>query len=259
LQATLSERAPLELLTTTPYIQVLTYPKVSLRAAKARVAELKQLGVDALVFEGRSKIGRLGILGLGTVGIVVKCMSRGSEHALKIRRRDANRPNLNEEYRLTLLANRAGVGATVYGHSKDFMIMEFLDSVELSDWLRSLSGGGTRLRAREMLHGLLNQCRKLDILGVDHGQLSNLRKHVVVAKGQPWIIDFETASRSRRPKNVTAAAQYLLVGGRISPLVRRLLGVKDIERVLASLRGYKEGLSDMAYVKLLAELRLAPP
>lgn len=259
MQATRSERAPLGELTHTPYIQILTYPRISLRAARSRIGQLKRLGVDSLIFEGKAKIGRLGILGVGTVGIVVKCSAGGTEYALKIRRTDANRPNLTEEYKLTVLANRAGVGATVHAHEKDFILLTLLEYEELSDWLRQLRGEGSRARAKEMIHALLNQCRKLDIIGLDHGQLSNLRKHAVVAEERPWIIDFESASRERKPKNVTAAAQCLLVGGKISPLVRRTLGVKDTVRVLGLLRDYKEGLSDFAYAKMLEGLRLAPP
>ncbi len=256
MQATHSERAPLEQLTRTPYIQILTYPRISLRTARSRVKQLERLGVDALVFEGRAKIGRLGVLGIGTVGLVVKCSAGGTEYALKIRRTDANRPNLDEEFRLTVLANGAGVGAMVYGHTKDFLLLKLLNYVELSDWLKQLSGEGSRRRAREMVHSVLNQCRTLDIMGLDHGQLSNLRKHVVVAEGKAWIIDFESAGRGRRPRNVTSAAQYLLVGGKVSPLVRGLLGVHGTEKILPLLRQYKEDLSDIAYSKLLEELKL---
>ncbi len=257
MQAILSERATLDQLTRTPYIQILTYPRISLRTARSRVKQVERLGVDALVFEGRSKIGRLGILGIGTVGLVVKCSAAGSEYALKIRRTDANRPSLDEEYRLTVLANRAGVGATVHRHTKDFILMKFLDHVELSDWLRQLRGEGARRRARDMIHSVLNQCRKLDILGLDHGQLSNLRKHVVVSEGRAWVIDFESAGMGRKPRNVTSAAQYLLVGGKISPLVRRMLGVRGTETILQLLRQYKEDLSDFSYSKFLEELKLA--
>jgi len=256
LEATPSEQVPLELLSRTPFVHVLTYPRISLRTAKSRIRQLENLGVDHLIFEGRARIGRLGVLGVGTVGLVVKCSAGGSTYALKIRRRDANRPSLNGEYKLTRFVNRFGIGATVYAHSKDFMLLKYLNYVELSEWLKGLRGDGTRRRARETIHGILNQCRRLDIMAVDHGQLSNLRKHVVVAEGRPWIIDFESASMSRRPSNVTSAAQYLLVGGRISPLVRRLLGVRDTGKVLERLREYKAGLSDTAYARLLAQLRL---
>ncbi len=252
-----SEQARLEDLTKVPYIQVLTYPRISLRDARTRLKQLRTLGVEELVFEGHTRVGRLGILGLGTVGIVVRARVAGEMHALKIRRLDANRPDMEAEFKVTSLANRVGVGPDVYNHTKDMILMKLIESQEVGDWLKGLEGEGTRRRAREMIHALLNQCRKLDIMGIDHGQLSNLRKHAVVAEGRPWIIDFESASTERRPKNVTTAAQYLFVGGAVSPLLRRTLGVRGTSDLKLLLAAYKRDLADYSYSRILECLRLA--
>jgi putative serine/threonine protein kinase len=251
-----SEHASLELLTKTPYIQVLTYPRISLGEAKSRIEQLRALEVEEIVFQGHSKVGRLGILGLGTVGIVVKARKSDLMCALKIRRTDANRPNMDEEVRITTLANRVEVGPEVYAHSRDMILMKLLESQEIGDWMRGLRGDGKRETVRSLVHSLLNQCRKLDIMGIDHGQLSNLRKHAVVAEGVPWIIDFESAGTSRRPRNVTTAAQYLFVGGALSPAMRRALGVRETATLRKLLADYKSDLSDYAYSKLLEHLRL---
>jgi putative serine/threonine protein kinase len=251
-----SEHASLEEATRAPFIQVLTYPRISLRVAKQRVKQLRELGVEELIFEGHAKVGRLGILGLGTVGVVVRAKAGGSVRALKIRRTDANRPNMEQENRMARLANRVGVGPAVYAHTKDMILMQLLEYQELSDWIRGLRGPGTRSQVRSMLHGLLNQCRTLDIMGIDHGQLSNLRKHAVIADGRPWIIDFESAGTGRRTKNVTTAAQYLLVGGALSPAVRRAIGLKETVVLRRLLSDYKQGLSDFDYSKILEHLRL---
>lgn len=251
MSATQSERAPISQLVRTPYIQILTYPRISLRTARARIRQLNALGVDELIFEGKTRVGRLGLLGLGTVGVVVQAKVEGRSYALKIRRTDANRPNMDNEFRLASLANRVGVGAEVVRHTRDMILMNLLQYVELDEWVRKLSGSGRRTRVREMVHLTLNQCRKLDIINLDHGQLSNLRKHVVIVNEKPWIIDFESASTQRKPRNVTTAAQYLLVGGKISPAVRRALGVRSTEKLLPLLRSYKESLSDIRYAKIL--------
>jgi putative serine/threonine protein kinase len=247
---------PIEQLTRTPYVQILTYPKISLRTARARIKQLGSLGVEEIHFRGRAKVGRLGILGLGTVGIVVGAKVGSQVRALKIRRTDANRPDMENEARIMALANRVGVGVPVYAHTKDMILMKLVEYEELGDWLKALKGPGRRRTARLMVHSVLNQCRKLDILGIDHGQLSNLRKHVVVAEGMPWVLDFESAGTTRRPRNVTGAAQYLFIGGRVSPLVRRLLGIGDTRNLLALLARYKSDGSDYTYAKLLEELRL---
>ena len=251
-----SERASLKDAVRTPYLQVLTYPSISPRAARSRVKQLGELGVTELVFEGHTRVGRLGILGLGTVGIVVKVTAHGRLCALKIRRTDANRPDMEDEVRIAKMANRIGVGPDVYAHSKEMILMKLLESQEISDWLRSLRGRGTRVVVREMVHSLLNQCRKLDIMGIDHGQLSNLRKHAVIAEGIPWIIDFESASTVRKPRNVTAALQCLFIGGAISPALRRACGVRETTTLKRLLADYKSDLSDYHYSKILEHLRL---
>ena len=252
-----SERASLADLARTPYVQVLTYPRISLPRARSRIRQLETIGVDELVFEGRTKIGRLGVLGLGTVGVVVRARVGGVDRALKIRRTDANRPNMDAEVRVTTMANRVGIGPEVYGHTRDLILIKLLDAQELGDWLKSLAGPGKREQARGMVHALLNQCRKLDIMGIDHGQLSTLRKHAVVAEGRPWIIDFESAGTERKPRNVTTAAQYLLIGGAIAPAMRRALGVRETGSLLVALAEYKRGLSDYSYSRLLDCLKLA--
>ena len=251
-----SEPASLRDLTRTPYVQVLTYPRISLSEARRRVKQLKALGITGIVFEGHAKVGRLGILGLGTVGVVVKAVARGQTYALKIRRTDANRPDMDDEVRTARLANRVGIGPEVYGRSDDMILMKLLEYQELGAWLREVKGPGGRDKVRAMVHALLNQCRTLDIMGIDHGQLSNLRKHAVVAEGRPWIIDFESAGTGRKPRNVTSAAQYLFVGGAIAPATRRILGLKDTDAIKRLLRDYKRDPSDYAYSKLLSHLRV---
>ncbi len=252
-----SERAPLEQLVLTPYIRVLTYPRISLRAAKSRVKQLERMGVTALVFEGHAKVGRLGILGVGTVGIVVKAVRAGELYALKIRRTDANRKDMESEVKVTRTVNRLGIGPEIFAHTKDFVLMRLLEYQELEEWFKGLKGPGTRETVRQTVHQILNQCRQLDLMGIDHGQLSNLRKHAVIADGKPWIIDFESAGTSRRVRNVTSAAQYLLIGGKVSPRVRRVLGIRDTAATLRILSEYSHGPSDYLYSKLLESLGIS--
>jgi len=247
------ETVDVEQLDRMPYLTILTYPRPNLRAAKSRIKQLKQLEVKKVTFEGRPRIGRLGLVGVGTVGLVVKATGKdGKLFALKIRRTDANRDSMGEEFRLTRLANRVGVGAEAVRQSKDFMLMQYLRGPELEDYVEGASGKGTAKKVREAAHSVLNQCRKLDLIGLDHGELSNLRKHVIMDDGRPYIIDFESASQKRAVRNVTSAAQHLFVGSSLSPRVRRLLSIRDLAPILESLRRYKKDMSDENYVRILA-------
>ncbi len=210
-----------------------------------------------MIFDGRSRIGALGVLGIGTVSVAVKSEVGGEVLALKVRRTDANRPDMKEEFELTRLANRIGIGARALSCTKDLLLLQFLEYVELHQWLKSVRGSERRATARRMVHRILNQCRTLDIMGLDHGQLSNLRKHIVVVGDLPYIIDFESASLARTPKNVTTAAQYILIGGKVSSLARRLIGLKGKEPILMALREYKKTKSDLSYARLLVALGLS--
>jgi len=130
--------------------------------------------------------------------------------------------------------------------------MQYLGPVELQEYIGEMSGKGTARRVRETVHSLLNQCRKLDLIGLDHGELSNLRKHVIMDGKTPCIIDFESASQRRTPRNVTSAAQYLFVGSSLSPRVRRIRSIRDTGAMLEALRKYKKEKSDENYVRLLS-------
>ena len=237
-----------------PYLTILTYPMPNLNQARSRIRQLVKLGFEVITFEGRTKIGRLGLVGIGTVGLVVKGATRDGDavYAVKIRRTDANRESMREEFRLTRLANRVRVGAPVYGCTKDVMSMRYVKGIELDEYVKSTAGRGSARRVRDLAHVLLNQCRKLDLIGVDHGQLSNLRKHVIIDGETPYIIDFESASQKRAMKNVTTAAQYLFVGSRLSPRIRRILSIKSSAPILEALRRYKVDMSDENYVRFLA-------
>lgn len=250
------EQIRLDELIRTPYLNVLTYPKPSLPKAKVRMKQLRSLGVESVTFTGRTKIGRLGLVGIGTVSLVVRAEIDGETYALKIRRSDANRETMDNEYRLTQVANRIGVGAFAYKATRDFMVMQLVEGEDLHDHLKMMNGVGTRARVREVVHVLLNQCRKLDLINLDHGQLSDLRKHVIMAGDVPYIIDFESGSMDRTPKNVTTCAQHLFIGGRSAPLLKRLLGIRSHEPTLKALRDYKREMSDENYAAILGTLKI---
>ena len=69
---TIPETIAVEQFDRMPYLTVLTYPRPNLSQAKSRIKQLVELGIEQVTFEGRTKIGRLGLVGIGTVGLVVK-------------------------------------------------------------------------------------------------------------------------------------------------------------------------------------------
>ena len=77
--------------------------------------------------------------------------------------------------------------------------------------------------------------------GLDHGELSQASKHIVVGEeDRPCILDFETASNGRRVSNVTSVCHFLFMSGRISELVSSKTEAIGREDLLATLKEYKK-------------------
>jgi len=190
-------------------------------------------------FSGKGNAFNVPVLGKGYVGVVVVALVRGQRLALKIRRVDADRPSLGHEAEMLAKANSVQVGPRLFGHSGNFILMQLIEGDLLPVWLGSYV---EREVVRGVLDDILVQCWRLDTAGLDHGELSKAPKHLIVDEvGQPWIFDFETASDTRRPANVTAVCQYLFLGGgAVAKLVKNALGERDADRIKEALRLYKK-------------------
>ncbi|MGH9989591.1 MAG: serine/threonine protein kinase, partial [Nitrososphaera sp.] len=97
----------------------------------------------------------------------------------------------------------------------------------------------TRSRVRSVARAVLEQCFRLDTAGLDHGELSRLARHVIVSD-RSYIIDFESASTTRKTSNVTAAAQSIFLYGTVANRVKKILDNTNREKeVIHALRTYK--------------------
>jgi len=162
--------------------------------------------------------------------------------ALKIRRLDADRAGMQREAEMLRKANSVGVGPRLLGATENFLLMEFIEGTLLPQWVEVLRGKGTRSRVRRVLRGVLEQCWRLDEAGLDHGELSRAPKHLIIdANDNPHIVDFETASTTRRVSNVSSVCQYLFLGSQAAKTIKRKLGEISREELIKALRNYKQG------------------
>ena len=232
---------PVKQLSQEPYPLVLCFPKPNDNELQNRVQELCSLGVSALEFSGSSSLFGVGVpvLGKGFVGVVVVAHLNGKRVALKIRRTDADRVDLLHEAQMLSVANSANVGARLITASKNFLLMQLIDGSVISKWLET---NMDQLKVKRVLGEILDQCYRLDQAGLDHGELSKAPKHLLVDKaGNPFIVDFETASVERRVANVTAVCQYLFSGNSsASKILAETLGGKDKWELMGVLRAYKK-------------------
>lgn len=247
-----NELIPLERLPEEKYSKVLCYPKHDLDELKRRLKELKRLRVRALEFAGEKTAFDVPVLGKGCVGIVVAAHTKRGKVALKIRRVDADRSGMRREAQMLKRANVAGIGPSLLNATENFLVMEFIDGKLLPQWVEELKGRGTRSRIRKALRAVLEQCWTLDEAGLDHGQLSRAPKHIIMGeKDSSYIVDFETASISRRVSNVTSICQYLFIGSQVAKKIKRKLGEIDRTQLIDTLRNYKKQRTRENFEKIL--------
>jgi putative serine/threonine protein kinase len=239
-----------------PYAAILGYPKATSSQIRSRIVELEKLKIKSISFVGPTILGKTAILGKGYAGVVVLAKKGTKEVALKIRRTDSQRKEMKSEGVLLKLVNSVNVGPKIIDVSKNFLVMEYLDGVKFSEWIDSLKGTGSSKKLKSTIRKILEDCYRLDQIGFDHGELSNISKHVIVGKTKSTIIDFESSSTNRKPSNVTSITQAFFIGSGIAKKAQKIYKNPSKEEIIGILKQYKEVKSRENFEKLLKILRV---
>jgi len=242
-------------ITEPPYSNIWVYPKGTKVQIKSRIKELMALGVESISFQGKLEIGTISILGKGYVGIVVLGKIGRKKVAVKIRRNDSPRKNLKKEAELLKIINEYKIGPKLVTFSKNFLVMEYLDGEKIGDWVVDLKKKGGSSRLKTIIKKILEDCYRLDRIGLDHGELSNLSKHVIIGK-RITIIDFESSSMNRKVSNVTSATQALCIGSGISKTISQVYRIPKKQKMITVLRRYKQEETRDSFENLLSVLKL---
>ena len=178
------------------------------------------------------------------------------EVALKIRRTDSQRENMKNESILLKLVNSVSVGPKMIDVSKNFLVMEYIEGKKFSDWIEMLKGSGSAKQLKSTIRNVLEDCYRLDQIGFDHGELSNISKHVIVGKNKVVLIDFESSSTKRRPSNVTSITQAFFIGSGIAKHAQKIYKNSSKEKIIFALKSYKQEKTRDNFEKLLKILKL---
>ena len=239
-----------------PYSKILGYPKATSRQIKLRINELEKLKIKSILLTGPTTLGSLSILGKGYVGVVVVAKKGSKDVALKIRRTDSPRKGMKDESALLKLVNSVNVGPKMYDASKNFLVMEYLEGEKFSDWINLLKGVGSAKKLKTTIKSILEDCYRLDQIGFDHGELSNISKHVIVGKTKASLIDFESSSTNRKPSNVTSITQAFFIGSGNAKKAQKIYKNPPKEKIIEVLKQYKQEKTRDNFEKLLKTLKL---
>ena len=230
---------PIEELIEEPYASIVCYPRTNPAEIQKRLDELRQHGVSAIEFTGKTSASNIPVLGKGYVGVVVVAHAKGQRVALKMRRIDTDRPDFTHEAQMLQKANAIGVGPKFIAASKNFLLSQLIDGDLLEDWLETQLD---KILIHNVLVDILEQCWRLDEAGLDHGEISKAPKHLLVDNAdKPFIVDFETASIIRKVINVTSVCQFLFIGNsKAAKMLNEVFGKKNRIELIATLKNFKK-------------------
>ena len=245
---------------------ILCYPLKDIEQCRSLVQKrincLMELGVTHIILGGPVDIGRgVRVLGKGFSSIVLKALWRGKEVLLKIRRLDSRRDTLEHEAQNLALANRVGVGPTLYTYTRDFIVREYVNGITFNEWVNVEN---CIERVKHVVKEVILQCYKLDSIGLDHGELSRPQKHIIInTENEPpkvYIIDFESASKNRKPHNVTSFLNFIIFRkSEIALKMRKMLGLDDnssLRELLTLAREYKRNISFNILREIMRKMHL---
>lgn len=237
----------------TEELKLLYYPHGDLSVCMDRLRELRSLGIESLLFKEESGKLKLFIVGKGFRSVVLAGLSDDRMYALKLRRSDSPISSMRAEASMLSLSNNVGVGPRIYAYTDDIIVMEYIQGVTLERWMQSVDKKDVP-SVKYVIKRCLDDCFKLDSIGLDHGELSDASDHVLIDRDlKPTIVDFSNASIMRRPSNVTSFLSYLM-HGRVATRVSEILG--NMEIPIEDLRAYKRYISRDAYERIIKAIGL---
>lgn len=169
----------------------------------------------------------------GTTSLVFTGNAEGKKVIIKLERADSPRKNFKREAEILKFLEREEITPRLvdYGvfEGREFLVREFAEGEPLL----------YATPQKKHILEILEKTYKLDVLGVDHGQIQG-GKHILIGDAV-WIIDFEKAG-FRKPKNVTSAmAMIFLNDNIIAKRVREKfnLDTRFLNALREALREYK--------------------
>ncbi len=217
-------------------------------------------GIDYFLNYGPRRVyGELRVVGVGFTGILLLASSTRGIVLTKIMRKDSRRKSMLYECNITRTASSLGVSPRIYACDDEYIIMEYIDGTSLAEYIEKYGELRSIYDLKLALKSILYKTFLLDYNHIDHGELSRPYKHVLISPKGLFIIDFDSASLSRIPRNLTS-----ILGGlffRRNKFSRRLKDIlcvtdKQLREVQTMIRYYKKHVNFDIVVQIIEKLKI---
>jgi putative serine/threonine protein kinase len=186
----------------------------------------------------KQEIEKLEKIGEGWRGNIFKGEYKGKKIAFKVPSEPIHKHSILKEGEILKIVNKAGIGGKLLLKGEDFIAYEFIEGKELRHVIN-------KENAKKIFSQILEQARKLDKLQITKEEMHRPHANILVNKNlEVFLIDFERAKKSKKPKNITQFVQFLITGG------TEFLGNFDKKEAINLMRNYKNNQSDENFLKI---------
>lgn len=153
---------------------------------------------------------------------------------------------LKNEAKYLQILNKKGIGPEFIKYEQKKLYRKFVEGIRIQEFLEQEK---SRKKIINVLKQVLEQCRAMDLLGINKKELTNPYKDILITKNNKAVmIDFERCKESKKPKNVTQFLQYI---ARNKPLLEQK-GFKINKKKLIKLgRKYKDKEDKKSFEKIM--------
>ena len=224
--------------------------------ARERLEILRSIGVDAFLLDKGVNVNNVTVLGKGTNSIVVKGLFKRRLVVIKVLRQDASRESLRFEAEVLEALRDKEIAPELILYGDWFVIEEYIMGELLRDFVREDVYNYSRLEISMFLETLFKKAFYLDNMNIDHGELTRPEKHVIVLDTlDSRIIDFESASLTRTPKNLTSLYQYFFIRSPASGYLRAVFNIRNIDSIIHILSKYKKKRDEEAFKEVISTFK----
>ncbi len=212
--------------------KAICYPNPIAKACDSLIEALARNGIRYFVNKGPIIVNGYKVLGKGWASIVFLAKMGKKTVAIKALRPGSRRHTLLHEAAVLLITSRLNISPEPYNYDHFFIAMQYIDSVPLADYAEQAD----TLELKYVLRRLLTKAHLLDLINISHNELARPHNQVLVEKGtnEPYIIDYEAATITTNPSNLTQ-----LLGGLLRiKTIKKLLSV-EVSEIRELLRAYK--------------------
>ncbi|MFH0870344.1 MAG: HemK2/MTQ2 family protein methyltransferase [archaeon] len=161
---------------------------------------------------------------------------------IKEKNPDSAVDTLKNEAEFLKILNRKNIGPKLIKYEDKKLYREFIEGEPLGKFLAKEED---KRKIISVLLQILEQCRKIDLLGINKTELTNPYKDIIITpENKAVLIDFERCKMTEKPKNVTQFLQYI---AKNSALLSAKGIILDRNRIILLGKRYKDSSSSASF------------